>query len=89
MDQCEEESVRQASLQVQSQFFYEESNINMLVSLTKESKPRSKRYMECLADTIHRVIELIDSNWNSETGGIVTRRFRKGQATNGIVALDI
>lgn len=85
MDECAEESVRQASLQVQSQFFYEESNINMLASLTKDSKPRSKRYMECLVDTVSRVIGLIDSNWNSETGGIVTRKFRKGKATAGII----
>lgn len=83
MDNCEDEGVRQASLQIQSQFFYEESNLHLLVSLSKDLVPRSKRYLECVVDTIHKVIELVDTNWNSENGGIITRKIRKGPAVTG------
>ena len=82
MDVCEDDGVKQASLQVQSQFFYEESNLNLIISLIKENKPRSKKYMECLVDCVQQIFDLIEANWSSEHGGIVTCRVRKSK--NGI-----
>ncbi|KAJ2991828.1 Topoisomerase 1-associated factor 1 [Globomyces sp. JEL0801] len=76
MDASTDEEVRQASLQIQSQLFYEETNLQLIVSLSKQDNPRSKRYMECLVNVIDIIFGLLEANWNTGSG-FVTRRKTK------------
>lgn len=77
MDMCVDQGMRQASLQVQSQFFYEEAHFTLIVGLLKDSKPRSLLFIETMLDVVSNMKGLMQANF-SESGGIVTRRVKVG-----------
>lgn len=65
---------KQASLQIQTRLFYEESNLVLLVSLCKDPYPRCKKYMESVVNLIEYMFQLLHSNWGSDNGLVVRRK---------------
>lgn len=80
----ETEGIKQVSIQIQSKLFYEEANLSLLVSLSRDTKSHSRkyrfingRYLECVASTVHLLFNLLETNWDNENG-VVTRRIKRG-----------
>jgi hypothetical protein len=80
----ETEGIKQVSIQIQSKLFYEEANLSLLVSLSRDTKSHSRKYMffngrylECVASTVHLLFKLLETNWDNENG-VVTRRIKCG-----------
>jgi hypothetical protein len=80
MSQSNIEVLNEASLQIQSKAFYEEANLNLLVQLTKERKPRSLIFMKTVIGTIELLFQILEGNWKRE-GGIVVQKKINGNGS--------
>lgn len=76
MDGCIDEGMRQASLAVQSKFFYESAHIQGVVSLARDSKPRYWRFLVSVSECIYSMGDLMKTNFGEK--GVAVTNNRKG-----------
>ncbi len=77
MDKCVDEGMRQASLSVQSQFFYESAHISCVLNLARDSKPRYWRFLVTVADCIYTMGELMNVNFGEKGVAVTNKRVGK------------
>jgi hypothetical protein len=88
MDGFSVEGIKQASLQIQSQIFYEEAYLEMMVSILRDTQPRSRKFLECAINVAETIFQLLESNWNSEEGMMIRKKKALKIAAEGVQDSD-
>jgi hypothetical protein len=74
LDQFTVDGIKRASLQIQSKFFYEEAYLEMMVSILRDTQPRSRKFLECAVNLVDILFQLLETNWNAEDGMMVRKK---------------
>jgi hypothetical protein len=88
MDGFSVDGIKQASLQIQSQIFYEEAYLEMMVSILRDTQPRSRKFLECAVNVAETIFGLLEANWNSEEGMVVRKKKALNVSADGVQDSD-